>query len=66
MNIDTRTATQVLEMHNEWCKYVDLIASMHIDHMLGKGPTKAAFVSNLRIIADQMEKLLTEKEKGES
>ena len=41
-----------------WDKYVQLVAGMATDMMLGMGPTPEAFVNNLRLIADQMEDLL--------
>lgn len=42
----------------EWKKYVDLLLGMATDEKLERGPTKAAFIQNLRLIADKMEELL--------
>ena len=46
----------------KWTKYVELVALMSHDVLLGCGPTKAAYVSNLRMIANQMKTLLPNKE----
>lgn len=43
---------------DKWQRYVQLVAGMATDAMLGRGPTPRAFVNNLRLIADQMEDLL--------
>ena len=46
-------------MKTEWDKYVELVHGMSLDSLLGKGPTKKAYVSTLRMIADQMEPLIS-------
>ena len=44
---------------SEWDEYVRLLLSMATDTLMGCGPsTKQTFVMNLRIIADNMEKLI--------
>lgn len=50
------------EQQKQWDKYVDLLMSMGLDARMGRGPTKAGFVNNLRLMADNMEKLLTPAE----
>ena len=57
--------TQVLKFKH-WEKHIELVASMSADTLCGRGPTRKAFVENLRIIANEMEKLIPELEKGES
>ena len=44
---------------SEWDEYVRLLLSMATDTLMGCGPsTRGTFVANLRIIADNMEKLI--------
>ena len=44
-------------MKTEWKRHVETLFSMCGDELYGKGPTKEAFVANLRLFADAMEKL---------
>lgn len=41
-----------------WIKYVNLIASMAMDTLMNKGPSDKAFVANLKLMADNMDKLI--------
>lgn len=45
----------------KWQLYVRCVTGMGTDELLGRGPTKEAFIENLRLIADQMEALLKEE-----
>ena len=46
-----------VESH-DWDAHVKCVAGMSTDAMCGKGPTRGAFVANLRTIADMMEAML--------
>ena len=50
-------AAKMGPINNEWNRYVVLTASMSHDFLAGKGCTKGAYISNLRMIADALEKL---------
>jgi hypothetical protein len=43
---------------SEWTEFVKLLHGMATDDLMGNGPTKVAFVQNLRIIANRMESLI--------
>jgi len=43
---------------SEWTEFVKLLHGMATDELMGNGPTKGAFVGNLRIIANRMESLI--------
>ena len=47
-------------------EYLELIVSMGIDALTGSGPTPRAMIANLRMIADELEKMIPEgaDEKG--
>jgi len=40
---------------DKWNLYVRCVTGMGQDELCGRGPTKEAFIQNLRLIADQME-----------
>lgn len=50
------------EQEQEWNRHVLLVASMSHDMLCGKGPTKQAFVLNLRLMSEAMGNLLTVSE----
>jgi hypothetical protein len=45
-----------------WDKYVDLVYGMAFDTKIGKGPTREAFVANLKVTASKMEDILIEEQ----
>lgn len=56
---------KVNSITSTWDTAVNTLASMCVSYQLGKGPTKEAFISTLRIYADEMEKLIEQENKHE-
>ena len=49
-----------LSPEESWLLYVRCVAGMATDELMGRGPTRKAFIENLRVIADQMEAVNSE------